>query len=625
MTFKSKGSTRSPFFFCNQRSKWTRLIDMRLPAKQLFLVAAAVLSFSGLPVQAENEHPWVGIANASVFPQKLLNYRDAHGWSDLRMSVFKDAKYAYERKLPIAERLLYTFLWLDLLHQSEGEYVNEWVDKMGKANRLHSNMPSQIPYYEGALGDRLSDDFLRYFFSKGDLMRAGYNQWDPGDLLTEVLSILDRLYSENRYLFTQYPELAFAIAFVHDVPPTPLWPHPQVGQHVLPRVLRSPDEVFTYFTGPRNAKWFHNSIKLLSLSDAIFMVDLIATPEEVEWVRQHVTVSPLEYEGVYSMIQYDASRVQQGQMYWFYDDYSLPAIHQAGGICVDQAYFASQVGKIQGLPTIEFLGQGLDGRHAWFAYQNSRGKWQLDAGRYADQRFVTGHGFNPQTWDFISDHELQLLSAGYRSSQSFFKSQVHFYWARIYGYTAQLDQAEEAAEDAVAMERRNAHAWELLIDLRKRNDSPRNRIDASYRSALSALRNYSDLEAKFLTDFAEYLESTGRANAAKVARNRITFRNKDQRSDLAINNAVAILNESMGSDSRTAQMYVYKKLLYQLGEQAGIQLLDDLVVPFVGYLIKEGRSGDARTAVLEAEQVLQPKAGSTMAQDFAKVKSQLGL
>lgn len=598
---------------------------MRLKLRSLCLWLAGVIVIGVAALRAEEEHPWIGIANASVFPQKLLNYRDAHGWEALRTSVFHDARYAYERRHPIAERLLYTFLWIDLMHQAEPEYVSGWVEKMEAANRLHANMPSEIPFYESALGDRLSDAFLRNFFSKGDLMRATYNQWEPTDLLTEFFSILNRLYSENQYLFNQYEELAFAIAYVHDVPPTPLWPHPQVGQQVLSRQLRSPEEVFQYFTYPRNAKWFHNSIKRLPLSDAIFLVDLMVTPEEVEWVRQNVTVSPLEYEEVYNLIRYDLTRIERGQMYWMYNDYSLPAIHRVGGICVDQAYFASQVGKVQGIPTIEFLGSGLDGRHAWFGYLNAREKWQMDAGRYADQRFVTGHAFNPQNWSFISDHEVAFISAGYHRSHSFYKSQVHFYWARIFGLMDEWEVAVKAAENAVAMERRNAEAWELLIDFRKRNGTPRNRIDATYRSALSALRLYSDLEAELLASFADYLEATGRKNAARIERNRITYRNKDGRSDLAVQNLVKIMEDSMRSDSRSAQMYVYKKLIYQMGDQAGIQLLDELVIPFINFLLKEGRSGDAKTAILQAEGVLDPEPGSTMGKDIAKVKSQLGL
>ena len=140
---------------------------------------ALLTTLSATVLLGEDEHPWVGIANASIYPQRLLNHWDEHGWSNLRMSVFKDAKYAYERRLPVAERLLYTFLWIDLMYEAESEYVTEWVDNMGKVKRLHANIPAQIPFYKGVLGERLSNEFLRYFFSRGDLMRAGLQSVGP--------------------------------------------------------------------------------------------------------------------------------------------------------------------------------------------------------------------------------------------------------------------------------------------------------------------------------------------------------------------------------------------------------------------------------------------------------------
>lgn len=602
-----------------------RLFGMRGNSIKCLLLWASLVLLGCTNAQAKDEHPWIGIANASVFPQRLLDHRKNHGWSSLRTSLFIDAKDAYERRLPVAERLLYTFLWVDILYEKESDYVTEWVEKMGQAKRLHVNMPKNIPFLDGAVGDRLSDNFFKYFFSKGDLLRTTYNQRDPSDLLTESFSILDSLYSNNHYLFKQYPQLAFAIAFVHDIPPPPIWPHPQVGQNVLPRQLRSPAETFAYFTNARNVKWFHSSIKRIPLSESIFLVDLIVTDTEVDWVRKNITIHPTEYDQVYALVKYDQGRSRAAQYNWIYDDYSLPAIMQVGGICVDQAYFASQVGKVQGLPTIEFLGSGLDGRHAWFGYLNSRGKWEMDAGRYADQRFVTGHAFNPQTWNFISDHEVAFIGTGYHKSATYFSSQIHYYWARLYSSLRENELAEKAAGNAVAIDRRNAEAWSILIDLRKSLEMLRSRIDSSYRSALSSLRTYSDLEARFISEYADYLDETGRENSARLERSRITFKNKNTRSDLAIDNAVAVLEQSMREDSRAAQMYVFRKILHQVGAQGGIQVVDDLVVPFLNYLVKMGRPGEAKSAILEAEKVLQPTIGSQMAKEIQKAKSQLGL
>ena len=72
-------------------------------------------------------------------------------------------------------------------------------------------------------------------------------------------------------------------------------------------------------------------------------------------------------------------------------------------------------------------------------------------------------------------------------------------------------------------------------------------------------------------------------------------------------------------------MYVYRRIIHQLGSQGGIQILDDVVVPFVNHLVKKGRLGDAKSALMEAENVLSPPTGSQMAKDLGRIKSQLGL
>jgi hypothetical protein len=72
-------------------------------------------------------------------------------------------------------------------------------------------------------------------------------------------------------------------------------------------------------------------------------------------------------------------------------------------------------------------------------------------------------------------------------------------------------------------------------------------------------------------------------------------------------------------------MYVYKRIIYQVGGEGGMQILDDLVFPFVNQLLKQQRLADAKTAVLEAERVLQPNATSQMARELNRLKAQLGL
>ena len=58
--------------------------------------------------------------------------------------------------------------------------------------------------------------------------------------------------------------------------------------------------------------------------------------------------------------------------------------------------------------------------------------WELDAGRYAEQRFVTGYARDPQTWGEFSDHELKFLSERFRDLPSFRQSRLHVNFAEVY-------------------------------------------------------------------------------------------------------------------------------------------------------------------------------------------------
>ena len=59
--------------------------------------------------------------------------------------------------------------------------------------------------------------------------------------------------------------------------------------------------------------------------------------------------------------QGDQDRVQAGTFDWVGADYKMQTILQAGGICVDQGYYAVSAGKARGVPTLLFRGAGLDG------------------------------------------------------------------------------------------------------------------------------------------------------------------------------------------------------------------------------------------------------------------------
>ena len=78
----------------------------------------------------------------------------------------------------------------------------------------------------------------------------------------------------------------------------------------------------------------------------------------------------------------------------------LPNLVRFGGVCSDQAYFASTVAKAMGVPSAVITGTGPDVGHAWIGYLEVRGReaaWNLESGRYDAYKNVRGVAADPQT------------------------------------------------------------------------------------------------------------------------------------------------------------------------------------------------------------------------------------
>ena len=67
--------------------------------------------------------------------------------------------------------------------------------------------------------------------------------------------------------------------------------------------------------------------------------------------------------GAYSMIRYRMDRAALGKDP--YTNYTFQEILDEGGICMDQAYFAVNTAKCNGIPSAYVTGDGNRGPHAW--------------------------------------------------------------------------------------------------------------------------------------------------------------------------------------------------------------------------------------------------------------------
>ena len=80
--------------------------------------------------------------------------------------------------------------------------------------------------------------------------------------------------------------------------------------------------------------------------------------------------------------------------------YTLANLRRVGGVCVDQAYYASEVCKALGIPATIVFGRGGAGvPHSWFAHVRSgrtgRLSWNSRTGRYAGNKYFIGWVHDP--------------------------------------------------------------------------------------------------------------------------------------------------------------------------------------------------------------------------------------
>ena len=245
----------------------------------------------------------------------------------------------------------------------------------------------------------------------------------PEDNVTNVYQIIQELEDKRPKAVEPYASLAAAIAVVHDGDSV-------FERHINENTVKSPNTLalFDYFGSQDKRMLF--GIKDMPAPLLLYVVNVTASIPEMRWALS-------QYAGdqrvgkLFFKIKYDYTALHQGDAAKAVDlhGYSLQNILTYGGVCADQAYFATTVGKAIGVPTAYTTGEAGDAGHAWVGFFENRrgtGVWDFNTGRYKEFQGVRGNVLNPQT----RKHEA----------------------AGVVALTGQLIQSSEAQrEEAVAM------------------------------------------------------------------------------------------------------------------------------------------------------------------------------
>ncbi len=533
--------------------------------------------------------------------------------------------YSHER-FAAAEAWYHLFRWEILFAEPENVFVDGWIDAVRAAQLNYEGVAGEYHPSKEPIGAGVSAGLHRWLLSNEAFSEEFFTEVRNVDHVPNMLVILEGLRRRDPARFDRYPSLALAIAMVYDVPPPPYWPHIQVAKGLLSRKLPSPEEAFGRLAGEEARGRTYFRLEGLRADELKFVVDTAAPAPELAWSEANVPYSLDQFENAYFMVKYRTDRASsEAMMTWTGAPYTLQAIKEAGGICIDQAYFAAEAGKARGVPTLLFFGAGQDGRHAWFGYLDASRKWRLDAGRYAEQRLVTGIAIDPQTWSPISDHELQFLSERFRALPAFAQSRVHQEFASDFLRMGDAAEAARAARKAVNYERRNLDAWETLIAANERLGVDPARQESVYREAALAFSpRYPDLVVGYVERVCKSLRARGETSLADYEERGLADRLKGDRADLAIRQASAILARSMATQSVQDQIATYNAILAQFGHGAGTLFFDQIVAAFAEHLAVLHLRPQAREAVERAREALEVQPGTQFSMDVDKLMGRLG-
>ena len=545
------------------------------------------------------------------------------GWGSVAPGLRAAALQAYASNSGYVPAWYYLYRWADLLATPYNQALQDWIKSVEKAGVAHSNMPHEYATRPGSLAVQASRELQLALLGNAALSEEFFTQLSLVDNPAEVLAVLQRLFQAEPALWADYGSLALAIAVVYDTPPPPFWPHGQVSETLVPRKLPDPVQVFAYYAKLDRTGATLQHLRRLPASELKFLVDLAGPFSELDWARRSMAMGLADLPQAYNLIKYRKDRIEKNQFMWPGADYRLVTIQQQGGICVDQAYFASTVGKAKGIPTMMFRGAGLDGRHAWFGYLDANQRWQLDAGRYAEQKFVVGLAYDPQTWGNINDHELAFIAERFRALPTYKLSIMHAAFAAEYLRDGQAGLALKAAREAVNRDRRNLDGWNLLLAAQSAASPDLRAREAILREAVLAFPKYPDLEISFSRQLVAVLRQRGETSLADFEDQRLARKYQVNRVDLAIEQAASTVQRSMQADDLPTRIKVFHQVLATSGQGQSIDFYDKVVVPFVQQLADQGEVPAALQCLDRARRTLRVEQGKQLDLEMTEMAARL--
>jgi hypothetical protein len=541
-----------------------RIIMMRVLLFFLVLALTAVRTAAQLP-------PWSDDARKAWWVANPTLQQQVAAMGVLRRDLAQD----YKKNGAAAFSQPDFRAWLDHV---------EWIQLGVDAHNLLAKPGNMDTFIALGNDDRLSHQLVE--------------KMEPRDDKTAALAILLRLAQANMADLHEYAALGIAYSLVFDVPFPDDWPHAQVARSAVPIGDLDPVARFQFYVGANRAHQLDLDISQQSFENLKFVVDDELKLSELSYGQGDSTPYS-HFADAFFSIKYDTLRVDGGNgvFDWNLKSYALAEIKAAGGICIDQAYYACMVGKARGIPTVMLTGLGDEGAHAWLGYLDRSGAWQLDCGRYEEQNFAKGYTRDPQTWEELKDTDLvQYVKNGVKDP-NYPAARAALMWARLQGDTP---AARGPYDDARAIMPNLAQAWRAEADYLDRTNVSLDDQKTFYQSWISQVAPYPDQKVDAQRRLVGALRKGNDSSADSVEQD-IILQNRTGGIDLAVQGTLEEIDDHFKARDWDGARMEFERSVRDFGDKGGGTFFFNLMEPYVYDCWTKGQAVQAGEAIRFAD------------------------
>lgn len=356
-------------------------------------------------------------------------------------------------------------------------------------------------------GGALPEGLAALFKAKPNLAREFWLAIDPRfDDPAAAVAIMEQLRAADPKRFEQFYQLAIAMAVVWDSPDAvdssryyPLW-GVQLSQFPKRMDLM---QVWNWFSDPKRQAQLRFKPTELNWPIMVHLVDLALSPEEAQWAVANCGKMAADPSPLYPQVPYDNDKLVHHPKLGD-KPYVLDNLKSFGGVCVDQAHYATEIAKALGVPAIKCTGEGRYGGqgHAWTGFLTARkGRPLLEfTGRYQYDFYYTGDVFDPQTRTMTMDRSVALLYDAVSGGHPAMVKAMAL--ARI-ATALMRDEpalAGKVAEQAIKTNAYAADAWQVYFHVAAKGETDRKQAIRHANQVVKDLAEHPDVTIACLDD-----------------------------------------------------------------------------------------------------------------------------